>query len=135
RSCAHRDERFVRELSRARRLGAPHCGHAKRHGRRLCCARKSVESIGAQERNEVTATQGFSLVLTARPHMSFTVWLIGFFFTVGLAYLFQKILGRSYWRSWRSLSSGRWFSGDMLRGMLKLMVASFLHLESSLCKA
>ena len=47
---------------------------------------------------------GFSLVFTARPHMSFTVGLIAFFFTLGLAYLFQKIFGRSYWRSWRSLS-------------------------------
>jgi hypothetical protein len=35
--------------------------------------------------------------------MSFTVRLIGFFFTLGLAY--------RYWCSWRSLSSGRWFSG------------------------
>ena len=67
--------------------------------------------IGRHERSEVTTTQGFSLVFTARSHMSFTVWLIGFFFTLGLAYLFQKILGRSYWRSWRSLSSGRWFWG------------------------
>ena len=92
-------------------MGALHCGHAKRHGRRLCCARKSVESIGTHERNEVTTTQGFFLVFTARPHMSFAVCLIGFFFTLALAYLFQKILGRSYWRSWRSLSSGRWFSG------------------------
>ncbi len=67
--------------------------------------------VGRHERSEVTTAQGFPLVFTARPHMSFTVWLIGFFFTLGLAYLFQKILGRSYWRSWRSLSSGRWFSG------------------------
>lgn len=37
--------------------------------------------------------------------MSFTVWLIGFFFTLGLAYIFQKILARSYCRSWRLLSS------------------------------
>jgi hypothetical protein len=88
-----------------------HRGHPKRHGQRACCARKSLESIVAHERNEVTTTQGFSLVFTARPHMSFTVRLIGFFFTLGLAYLFQKILGRSYWCSWRSLSSSRWFSG------------------------
>jgi hypothetical protein len=81
---------------------------------RACCAGKSVESIGTHKRNEVTTTQGFSLVFTARPHMSFTVWLIGFFFTLGLAYLFQKILGTSYWRSWRSLSSGHWFSGTCL---------------------
>jgi len=26
-------------------VGAVHRGHAKRHGRRLCCTRKSVESI------------------------------------------------------------------------------------------
>ena len=45
--------------------------------------------------------------------MSFTVWLIGFFFTLGLPYLFQKILGTSCWRSWRSLSSSCWFSGDI----------------------
>src|SRR5439155_13341215 len=90
-----------------------HCGYSKRHGRRLCCTRKSVESIGTHERNEVTTTQGFSLVFTARPHMRFTVWLIGFFFTLGLPYLFQKILGTSCWRSWRSLSSSCWFSGDI----------------------
>ena len=119
RCCSYRDQPFVGELPRARRLGAMHRGHPKRHGQRACCARKSLESIGTHERNEVTTTQGFSLVFTARPHMSFTVWLIGFFFTLGLAYLFQKMLGRSYWRSWRSLSSGRWFSGDMLRQMLK----------------
>ena len=56
-----------------------HRGHPKRHGPYLCCARKSVESIGTHERNEVTETQGFSLVFTARPHISFTIWLIGFF--------------------------------------------------------
>jgi hypothetical protein len=67
--------------------------------------------VRRHERSEVTTTQGFSLVFTARPHMSFTVWLTGFFFTPGLAYLLQKILGTGYWRSWRSLSSGRWFWG------------------------
>ena len=58
-----------------------HCivDNAKRHGRRLYCTRKGVESIGTHERNEVTETQGFSLVFTARPHISFTIWLIGFF--------------------------------------------------------
>jgi hypothetical protein len=51
-----------------------------------------VESIGAHERNEVTTTQGFPLVFTARPH-EFHSLADGFFFTVDLAYLFQKILG------------------------------------------
>jgi hypothetical protein len=48
----------------------------------------------------------FSLVFTARPHMS-SHWLI-----------LPEILGRSYWRSWRSyrLAVG---SEDMLRQMLK----------------
>ena len=60
-------------------MGAVHREHAKHDGRRLYCTRKSVESIGTHERNEVTETQGFSLVFTARPHISFTIWLIGFF--------------------------------------------------------
>jgi hypothetical protein len=74
------------------------------------------EMVGPQI---VTAATAGSVLLANDEHeflptlffyMSFTVWLIGFFFTLGLACLFQKILGRSYWRSWRSLSSGRWFS-------------------------
>jgi hypothetical protein len=51
--------------------------------------------------------------------MSFTVLRIGSFFTLGLAYLFQKILERSYWRSFAIIIA--WWSvlGDMLRRMLK----------------
>ena len=50
-----------------------------------CWGGKVYQSDGM--RGAKLPRQGFSLVFTPRPHMSFTVWLIGFCFTLGLAYL------------------------------------------------
>ena len=78
-----------------------------------------MESIGAHERSEVTTTQGFSLVFTARPHMSFTVWLIGFFFTT----LFGLSLPDIPWDKLLAFLAiiivWPLVLGDMLRRMLK----------------
>jgi hypothetical protein len=77
-----------------------------------------VESLGAHE-SEVTATQGFSLVFTARPHMSFTVWLIGFFFTT----LFDLSLPEDPWEKLLAflaiITVWPLVLGDMFRRMLK----------------